>query len=120
MVSYEVVSGVASAALILGWLYYQEYQRHKKTDELARDATSFYVSKVPKHEPSAPVLWMYECCNTFVLFNQVRQHGSEFYLMEDEVIKARLTIPQHQVDAVINCFDDSGCPVKTFDPNEFQ
>lgn len=119
MVSYEILAGVASAALFFGWLYYQEYQRHKKTDAYAREATSFYVSKVTPFEPSAPILWMYECCNTFVLFNQVRQRGFEFFLMEDDVIKARFTVPQHQVDTAVTYFNHSGCPIRDFDPVEF-
>jgi hypothetical protein len=119
MVSYEVLSGVAAAALIFGWLYYQEYQRHKRTDELARDATSFYVSQVATCEPNEPILWIYECCNTFVIFNQVRQQGFDFYLMEDEVIKARITIPHQKINAVLNCFENSGCPIQDFDPTEF-
>lgn len=119
MISYQVLAGVSAAALLFLWLYYQEYQRHKNTDKSAREATAFYVSKVTPFEPDDPALWMYECCHTFVIFDKVRQRNCDFFLMEGDVIKARLNLPKEHVGTAIHYFKSSHCPVQEFNPTEF-
>ncbi len=118
MVSYEILSGVSAAALLFGWLYHKERKQHQRTNALAIEATSFYVSKVTSFEPNAPSLWMYECCNTFVLFNRICQRGSEFFLMEDGAIKARLTLAQPEIEQALSRFNSVSCPVEDFDSVE--
>ncbi|HCG7330489.1 hypothetical protein P3551_21015 [Vibrio parahaemolyticus] len=124
MIDYYTFSAVSAAALVLGWMYYQERQRRKESDEIVREANSFSVIQITLEKDNIQPLWMYELGRVTVLFDKVIVRGYDLYLMERGEIKAKLgfDIFSDKVDfsEAVNELKLNDCPIEDYCPDSFQ